>query len=78
MMKKLKWISQSDLDFHIENLTNNAKNASEDASHRRSKNVIDPFSSLLISATYSVDRKDNLEKILKYRIRLSWYEQFAW
>ncbi len=59
----LKWISPADLDLHIEGLMKKSKNAAEKASRRRSKNVIDPFSSLLISATYIVNEKSDLEKM---------------
>ncbi len=56
----LSWISADSLAHHIDVLQEAASRASSGAATRRVKNVVDPFSSLLVASAYDVEKADKL------------------
>lgn len=61
-MSKLSWISDEDLNQALMKFRNAATSALDDAKRRQQKNVIDPFLSLLIAATFGIDSKEDLTR----------------
>lgn len=59
-MPKLSWIADQHLDAAIADLRASANAAVTQAEGRQRRNVVDPFSSLLIAATFTVDNEDAL------------------
>ena len=59
----ITWIEPEALNRHIGALAERANDAVEEAKNRRVANVVDPFSSLLIAATFSVRDPDQLVKL---------------
>ncbi len=51
---KLAWISGEDLDVAISLIYNNAKKTIRESAKRRSKNVVDPFYSVLIASSFDL------------------------
>lgn len=54
------WISQETLDQHIDHLSKHAAAAREHAAKRRRRNVIDPFSSLVLASTLGIREPERL------------------
>ena len=61
-MSKLGWISDEDLERALVKFRNAAASALDDARRRQQKNVIDPFLSLLIASTFSIDKREVLTR----------------
>lgn len=59
----ISWISPEALDQHIVRLLNRASDARAKAQGRRRKNVIDPFSSLVVASTLSIQERSTLENV---------------
>ena len=64
-MSSLSWIADDDLHSAVTDLIRSAHNAINLAEKRMQKNVVDPFSSLMIASTLNIDSKDNLLSIQK-------------
>ena len=60
----LDWISQEDLKRIVNSLNNRISKARDDARKNVSRNVIDPFSALMVGSMFDVGKKVNLENIL--------------
>ena len=56
----LSWISSDSLALHIDTLQEAASRASSGAETKRRKNVIDPFSSLLVASAFDVNEAAKL------------------
>ena len=59
-MPRLSWISDSDLENAVSILTKRATDAKEKAPERMKKNVVDPFSSLVVASTFDIKTKEQL------------------
>lgn len=55
-----RWISDSDLEKAVNQFAERANNAKRCASERMKKNVVDPFSSLIVASTLGVDSREVL------------------
>ena len=62
-MPKLSWISDSDLQAAITELTTAGQDALTQASDDQSKNKKDPFGALLIASTFQIDSSRRLEQL---------------
>ncbi len=62
-MSILNWIDDQVLEEAVRNLLRRAKDARDEASTRMAKNVVDPFSSLVLATTFDLDKADALAKI---------------
>lgn len=60
MTNILQWISDSDLEEAVSQFVKRANNAKRCASQRMKKNVVDPFSSLIVASTLNMDSKEAL------------------
>lgn len=60
----ISWISPETLNQHIDRLLQRASDAADKAQGRRKKNVIDPFSSLAVASTFSIQKPRMLENVL--------------
>lgn len=59
-MSRLSWISDLDLEKAVELLVKRANDAKVKAPERMRKNVVDPFSSLVVASTFGVKTKAQL------------------
>jgi len=59
----IEWISDSDLENAIHVLCNSAKNTIRQAGDRRIKNVVDPFSSVLIASSFNLRTVGDLDNM---------------
>lgn len=59
----LPWISDKDLDSALENLIQRVQEAQKEVKSRMQKNIVDPFSSLIIASTLSIENLDQLINI---------------
>ena len=59
----LAWISDEKLYHEINTLLTRAQNAREDAEERRTRNVIDPFQSLVIASVFGIQDPEELINI---------------
>ena len=59
----LPWISEVAFDQAVEDLKQSAEAALTNAEKRRTKNVIDPFLTLLLASTFSVDQASDLASV---------------
>lgn len=59
-MSRLSWITDPDLESAVNILTKRANDAKEKAPERMKKNVVDPFSSLVVASTFHVQTKEQL------------------
>ena len=59
-MSQLPWISDEDLGSAIEELLNRAEKAEMKAAENIQRNVIDPFSSLVIASSFNIDTPEDL------------------
>lgn len=62
-MPKLNWISDQALDGAISKFRDSATRALEQSARRQQRNVVDPFSSLLIASTFGVNSRDELLRL---------------
>lgn len=60
MTGTLQWISESDLQKAVEQLIERAEQAKIEADKRMKANVVDPFSSLVVSSTFGLDSREGL------------------
>ncbi len=60
MTNTLPWITDSDLQKAVDQFVERANTAKRQASVRMKKNVVDPFSSLIVALTLNVDSKEAL------------------
>ncbi len=67
----LSWISDNDLHSAVQTLAKRANNARMSATKRMHKNIVDPFSSLIIASTLEVDSTQALVNIQKSGSTLS-------
>ena len=59
----MDWISDDALRKCVEQLLEEARAADAEADARRQRNVVDPFSSLLIASTFGIDEADTLQGV---------------
>ncbi|MCE2471330.1 MAG: Eco47II family restriction endonuclease [Anaerolineae bacterium] len=59
----LSWIDEEAFDQAITALRQSAQDALTHADKRRRRNVVDPFLTLLLSSTFSIDRSEDLSTI---------------
>lgn len=59
------WISEADLRHAIDNLVTRANNAKRHSDTRMRKNVVDPFSSLIVASTLNIDSRDSYQYTTK-------------
>jgi len=59
----MRWLSNGILDLHIEQLCQQAASAEAEAEARRARNVVDPFSSLLIASTFGIEEPSALQSV---------------
>lgn len=70
-MSSLSWISDEDLLKAVHSLQNRANEADSKSAERIKKNVVDPFSSLIIASSLAVDSTSSLVSIQKSASALS-------
>lgn len=56
----LSWISAESLQLHVDALQGAANRALSDSGKKRNRNVVDPFSSLLVASAFELDEAANL------------------
>ncbi len=59
------WISPENLDQHVARLVRRVSEAAATAQARRTRNVVDPFSSLVVASTFSIQEHRELENVQK-------------
>ena len=59
---RMSWGNQDKIDKEITQLLSHAESAKVNAEKNRIKNIVDPFSSLLIASTFKIKELDTLEK----------------
>lgn len=70
-MSKLQWITDKKLNLAITTLVDRVTEAKEKAQQRIVRNVIDPFSSLVIASTFNIDQSKALKSIQESNSTLS-------
>lgn len=59
----IDWIAEEDFNKAVDKLTFEASNTLKEAEKRRVKNVPDPFSAILIAATFEIQQSDELRSV---------------
>ncbi len=64
-MNRLSWLDDGSLNNAVTQLLERAKNAKQESAARITKNVVDPFSSLILTATFDLKKKERLSEVQK-------------